>query len=233
MTKRLIIIDDDADFLKSNQLYFTKKGYEVFCCQHPRDALDLLDTADVSCVILDIDIPEMNGFEICQKLRENSAVPVIFVSGHSHIKNRIASFRSGGDDFLAKPYDILELELRIEARIRKSESVFYKDTLQFGSLSIDLDQRIISCDGNTAELPALQFDILALLAQNPGKVFSYEQLYDQVWKSPIVGSRHNLQVTVASLRQKLTELCGEQNFIRTKSRKGYYFDPGYPIDEKK
>lgn len=221
--KRLLFVDDDIDFLESNRLYFERKQYEVFCVSKARDAISLLSSASADCIILDIDMPDSTGFEICQKIRGISAVPIIFLSGLSDIKNRIASFQAGGDDFLAKPYDILELELRIEARIRKNEEVFFSDILHFGGLCIDENRRTITYNQKPGEFSVLQFDIVALMARNPGKVFSYEQLYDQVWKEPIVKSRHNLQVAVATVRQKLARLCDGRQYIRTVSRKGYYF----------
>ena len=223
--KKLLFIDDDIDFLESNRLYFQKKQYEVFCISKPRDALSLLSATAIDCIILDIDMPDITGFEICQKIRNISGVPIIFLSGFSDIGNRIASFHAGGDDFLAKPYDILELELRINARIRKNENVFFSDVLRFGGLCIDENRRIITYNEKVGDFSALQFDIVALMARNPEKVFSYEQLYDQVWKEPIVKSRHNLQVAVSTVRQKLAQLCDGKQYIRTVSRKGYYFTP--------
>ena len=168
-------------------------------------------------------MPDMTGFEVCQKIRNLSGTPIIFLSGLTDTKNRIASFQAGGDDFLAKPYDIFELELRIEARIRKNEQVFFSEVMRFGNLCIDENRRMITYKENPGEFSALQFDIIALMARNPGKVFSYEQIYDQIWKEPIVKSRHNLQVAVATVRQKLAQLCDGKQYIRTVSRKGYYF----------
>lgn len=225
MKKKLLFVDDDKDFLTSNRLYFCRKNYEVFCADKPHDALSFLSSTSIDCIILDIDMPGLSGFEVCQKIRKISGTPIIFLSGFSNIENRIASFQAGGDDFLAKPYDILELELRIEARIRKNEQVFFSDVLHFGNLCIDENRRIISYNAIPGDFSALQFDIIALMARNPGKVFSYEQLYDQIWKEPILKSRHNLQVAVATVRQKLAQLCDGKQYIRTVSRKGYYFNP--------
>lgn len=225
MMATLIFIDDDPDFLNSNRLYFEHKGYQVFSCRDPQDALNLLSAAAADCVIMDIDMPGMDGFELCRRLREISRIPVIFLSGFSEIENRIRSFRSGGDDFLAKPYDIIELECRIQARIRRSEDVFSDNILTFGDLTIDTEKRIVTYAGKEGEFSALQFDLLAFLAQNPQKVFSYEQLYDRIWKTPIVESRHNLQVAVATIRQKLNALCDGRQYIKTVSRKGYCFVP--------
>lgn len=223
MTKRLLFIDDDNDFLESNRLYFTKKQYEVFCIDNAQEACSFLSSTSIDCIILDIDLPKLNGFEVCQMIRSFTGTPIIFLSGLTDVKNRIASFQAGGDDFLAKPYDILELELRIEARIRKNEQVFFTDVIRFEDLCIDCDRRMITYKQNIGEFSALQFDIVAFLARNPGKVFSYEQLYDQIWKEPIVKSRHNLQVAIATIRQKLVQLCEGKQYIRTVARKGYYF----------
>ncbi len=221
--RKLLFIDDDTDFLESNRLYFCRKKYEVFCENNPKDAISLLTSTAVDCIILDIDMPEITGFEVCQKIRNISGTPIIFLSGLTDIKNRIASFQAGGDDFLAKPYDILELELRIEARIRKNEQVFFSEVMRFGDLCIDGNRRIITYKDKPGEFTALQFDIIVLMARNPGKVFSYELIYDQVWKEPILKSRHNLQVAVATVRQKLALLCDGNQYIKTVARKGYYF----------
>lgn len=221
--KKLLFIDDDPDLLESNRLYFSRKNYEVFCMCDPGEALSLIKTISLDCVILDIDMPEVTGFRICQEIRKNSGVPVIFLSGYCDTENRIASFRAGGDDFLAKPYDILELELRIAARIRKNEEVFFSEQIWYGKLCIDPDRQLITYGGKKGDFSSLQFDIVAFMAANPGKVFSYEQLYDQIWKEPIVKSRHNLQVAVATVRQKLARLCDGKQYIRTVARKGYCF----------
>ncbi len=230
--KKLLFIDDDTDFLKSNRLYFERKNYEVFCLNKPNDAIPFLSSTAIDCIVLDIDMPDMSGFEVCQKIRDISGTPIIFLSGLADIKNRISSFQAGGDDFLAKPYDIIELELRIEARIRKNEQVFFSDIMRFGDLCIDENRRMITYKERPGEFSALQFDIIAFMARNPGKVFSYEQIYDRIWKEPILKSRHNLQVAVATVRQKMARLCDGRQYIRTLARKGYYFTPDETREDK-
>lgn len=230
--KKLLFIDDDTDFLKSNRLYFERKNYEVFCLNKPNDAIPFLSSTAIDCIVLDIDMPDMTGFEVCQKIRDISGTPIIFLSGLADIKNRISSFQAGGDDFLAKPYDIIELELRIEARIRKNEQVFFPDIMRFGDLCIDENRRMITYKERPGEFSALQFDIIAFMARNPGKVFSYEQIYDRIWKEPILKSRHNLQVAVATVRQKMARLCDGRQYIRTLARKGYYFTPDETREDK-
>ena len=230
--KKLLFIDDDTDFLKSNRLYFERKNYEVFCLNKSNDAIPFLSSTAIDCIVLDIDMPDMTGFEVCQKIRDISGTPIIFLSGLADIKNRISSFQAGGDDFLAKPYDIIELELRIEARIRKNEQVYFSDIMRFGDLCIDENRRMITYKERPGEFSALQFDIIAFMARNPGKVFSYEQIYDRIWKEPILKSRHNLQVAVATVRQKMARLCDGRQYIRTLARKGYYFTPDETREDK-
>ena len=230
--KKLLFIDDDKKKKKSNRLYFERKNYEVFCLNKPNDAIPFLSSTAIDCIVLDIDMPDMTGFEVCQKIRDISGTPIIFLSGLADIKNRISGFQAGGDDFLAKPYDIIELELRIEARIRKNEQVFFSDIMRFGDLCIDENRRMITYKERPGEFSALQFDIIAFMARNPGKVFSYEQIYDRIWKEPILKSRHNLQVAVATVRQKLARLCDGRQYIRTLARKGYYFTPDETREDK-
>lgn len=219
----LLFVDDDCDLLDFNQSYFKKLGYEVLCASNARDALQILSSVTLSCVILDIDMPGMDGFEVCLRLREQSALPVIFLSGLTETQMRINSFLVGGDDYLGKPYDSKELELRIKARIQSSGEHTDADILLFGDLYIDTGMRIVSYLGVTGEFTTMQFDVLVFLAKHPGQVFSYEQIYDRVWKTPIMGSRHNLQVIIATVRQKLAVLCNGKSYIQTIPRKGYRF----------
>lgn len=226
----LLFIDDDPSLLDSCKLYFEKHGFRVLCASDGEKGLALACTACISCVIVDIDMPNLNGFELCRRLRCQSEVPIIFLSGLTEEKNRVASFLAGGDDYLSKPYSIYELKLRILARIRNAQPKS-PQRLIYGKLVIDMGAHTVCYDGRFAELSALQFEVLAFLAQNPGQVFSYQQIYDRVWKAPIVGSRHNLQVTVSTVRQKLAELCDSNHYIRTISRRGYYFSTEQESEE--
>lgn len=219
----LLFIDDDIDILESSKAYFTKLGYQVFCIRSARQALDMISSAALSCIILDIAMPDLDGFSFCKRLREVSRVPVIFLSGLTEDEARIKSFMVGGDDYMCKPFNIKELELRIQARIRDADSLFRGETLQFGDLKIDTGRRLVSYKDKNGDFTTLQFDVLAFLARHPGQVYSYEQLYDLVWKTPIVGSRHNLQVVIACVLQKLNALCDSQVYIETIPRKGYRF----------
>lgn len=219
----LLFVDDDHALLDFNRSYFKKLGYEVLCAEDAREALQILSSVTLSCVILDIDMPGENGFDVCLRLREQSALPVIFLSGLTETQMRIQSFLAGGDDYLGKPYDMKELELRIKARIQGASAHTDADILHFGDLHIDARERTVSYLGIPGDFTTMQFDVLLFLAKHSGQVFSYEQIYDRVWKAPIMGSRHNLQVIMVMVRQKLAALCGGKSYIETIPRKGYRF----------
>ena len=165
----------------------------------------------------------MDGVSVCQRLRELSDVPVIFLSAYAKTDDRIRGLMAGGDDYLAKPYSLVELELRLRLRIQRYYHIHTAQVLCFGALEVDLGLREVRYKGASATLTTLEFDLLAFLAQNPGQVFSYEQLYNGVWKSPINQGLHNIQVCMARVRQKLEQLCPGMHYIETVRRKGYRF----------
>lgn len=220
---RILLVDDDPHIQAANEAYLSKKGYQVYRADNGPDALALASTASLDGIVLDVDMPGMDGLTVCRRLRELSGVPVIFLSAYAQTDDRIQGLMAGGDDYLAKPYSLVELELRLRLRIQRHYHVTTGQVLQFGALEIDLGLREVRYGENTAVFTTLEFDLLAFLAQNPGQVFSYEQLYNGVWKSPMNQGLHNIQVCMARVRQKLEKLCPGIHYIQTLRRKGYRF----------
>lgn len=220
---RILLVDDDPHILITNRAFLTQKGYTVFTAENGAQALSIAQTAALDAVILDVDMPGMDGVTVCRRLREISGVPVIFLSAFSEVDDRIQGLMAGGDDYMGKPYSLVELELRLRLRIQSAHPIQAGEVLCFGPLEIDLGLRQVRYQGNSASFTTLEFDLLAFLARNPGQVFSYEQLYNGVWKSPINQSLHNIQVCMARVRQKLDLLCPGMNYIETIRRKGYRF----------
>ncbi len=218
-----MLVDDDPHIQAANETYLKKQGYEVTRAENGADALALASTASFDAIVLDVDMPGMDGVTVCRRLREKSGVPILFLSAYARTDDRIRGLMAGGDDYLTKPYSLVELELRLRLRIGRRHGVETGGVLRFGALEIDLDLREVRCNGTTAPFTALEFDLLAFLAQNPGQVFSYEQLYDHVWNSPMNRGLHNIQVCIARVRQKLDQLCPEERYIETVRRKGYLF----------
>lgn len=220
---RVLLVDDDADIQKANEIFLKRLGYQVLSAENGETALSLVRTAALDAVVLDVDMPGMDGLAVCRRIRQFSAVPILFLSAYGKADDRIRGLMAGSDDYLAKPYSLVELELRIRLRIQTRVGKEPHEVLRFGALEIDLALREVRYGDRKAELTTLEFDMLTVLARNPGQVFSYEQLYDRVWKAPINRGLHNIQVCAARLRHKLDALCPGTHYIETVRRKGYRF----------
>lgn len=222
---RILIVDDDRELVDSIEDHFTAAGFQVLRAATGAVALELIRRVRLDCVVLDVDLPDRNGFDLCAQLRADSAVPIVFLSCYTEEEHRVQGLSLGGDDYVCKPFSMKELELRVRARIQGRRSQRPAAVLKFEELVIDTGRRIVAYGSQTGDFARIEFDILAFLAQHPGRVFSYEQIYDGIWQEPMGRSRHNLQARVASMRQKLTQLCDGKNYISTVRRKGYSFTP--------
>lgn len=222
---RVLLVDDDPHIQTTNEAFLKQQGYQVYRAENGSAALAIASTAALDAVVLDVDMPDMDGVSVCRRLRKVSRVPVIFLSAYAQTDDRIRGLMEGGDDYLGKPYSLVELELRLRLRIQRHLHVSTGDVLRFGPLEIDLGLREVRYEGQPAVFTTLEFDLLAFLAQNSGQVFSYEQLHSEVWRAPINQGLHNIQVCMARVRQKLERLCPDMHYIETVRRKGYRFRP--------
>ncbi|MGI6031780.1 MAG: response regulator transcription factor [Eubacteriales bacterium] len=220
---KVLLVDDDPHIQATNTAFLEQHGYQIYQAQNGIDALKIASTAILDAIIMDVDMPGLDGVSVCRRLRETSRIPVIFLSAYAETNDRIHGLMAGGDDYLAKPYSLVELELRLRLHINRQRHIETGEILRFGRLEIDMGLREVRYESNTANFTALEFDLLAFLAHNPGQVFSYEQLYDRVWKSPLNQGLHNIQVCTARVRQKLDKLCPGMHYIETVRRKGYRF----------
>lgn len=223
---KVLLVDDDVHILNANETYLARQGYQVSRAENGELALRLASSAAFDAIVLDVDMPGMDGVTVCRRLREVSGVPIIFLSAYARTDDRIRGLIAGGDDYIGKPYSLVELELRLRLRIQRHKKVETSEILRFGGLEIDLGLREARFNGEAAPLTALEFDLLAFLARNPDQVFSYEQLHDRVWKAPMNQGLHNIQVCMARVRQKLDALCPGLHWIETVRRKGYRFNSG-------
>lgn len=222
---RVLLVDDDPHILNTNRSYLEALGYHVITARQGSEAMGIAACAALDAIVLDVEMPGLDGVEVCRRIREVRDLPILFLSAYAQTDDRIRGLMAGGDDYLAKPYSLQELELRLRLRIQRREQVNTQDVLTFGGLTVDPGLREVRFEDRTAPLTALEFDLLVFLARHPGQVFSYEQLYDRVWGSPINQSLHNMQVCMARVRQKLDRLCPGLHYIETVYRKGYRFLP--------
>lgn len=165
---RVLLVDDDPHIQFTNETFLKKQGYQVFCAENGAAALAVARTAALDAVVLDVDMPDMDGISVCRRLREISGVPVIFLSAYACTDDRIRGLMAGGDDYLAKPYSLVELELRL--RIQRRRNIETKEVLRFAQLEIDLGLQEVRYAGVSARFTTLEFDLLALFwHKTPGR----------------------------------------------------------------
>jgi len=218
----ILVIDDDRNILAIIEMYLKKEGYEVVTCERGDTAIEAFRKAAPSLVVLDVMLPGMDGWEVLAKLREESAVPVIMLTAKGDTTDRIQGLDLGADDYMAKPFEAKELIARIKAVMRRSASAEEEKCVAFQNLSISLDNYSVMLDGKQVEMPPKEIELLYFLASRPGKVFTREQLLEQVWGFDFFGDSRTVDVHVKRIREKLGERTEWQ--IKTVWGVGYKFE---------
>lgn len=222
---KVLMVDDDSMVLGDNKQYFEAMGYEILCAQNAADAGKIISTAALDCIVLDVDLPDESGFDLCIRIREKTGLPIVFLSGYSEEQSRIRGLSIGGDDYVCKPYSLQELELRVRSRIKAGRSAQPPMPLYFDRLSINPSDRTVSYENASVNFSTFEFDVLYFLAKHPKQVFTYDQIYDQIWCAPVNRGVKSLQMIIVRIRRKLMDLCPEHEYIQTIRRKGYLFVP--------
>ncbi|MGW1894604.1 response regulator transcription factor [Streptomyces sp. NPDC002004] len=210
---RLLLVEDDDHVAAALSAVLARHGFDVTHARSGEEALQALLPGETSAkgpfgvVLLDLGLPDQDGYEVCGKIRKRTSTPVIMVTARSDVRSRIHGLNLGADDYVVKPYDTGELLARIHAVSRRSVagdgSSPADDDLRLGPVHIELPNRRVSVDGTAVQLTRKEFDLLALLAQRPGVVFRREQIISEVWRTSWEGTGRTLEVHVASLRSKL------------------------------
>ncbi|MBH7546238.1 response regulator transcription factor [Clostridioides difficile] len=222
----LLVVDDDVDILNINQIYFSNIGFNVYTSETAKDAMDIVESIVLDCIILDISLPDIDGYKMCNDIKEKVNIPIIFLSNYEHQEETVRGFFAGGDDYITKPYSLKELELRIYARMRQYKNITsVPNVLKFSALVINVNSRKVTFDGESIDLTTMEFEILLFLAENKEQVFSKIEIYNQVWKMPDIGDQHTVQVHIAQMRKKINSLSREHQYIQTVWGKGYKFVP--------
>ncbi|MEV0120307.1 response regulator transcription factor [Streptomyces sp. NPDC050703] len=208
---RLLLVEDDDHVAAALSAVLARHGFDVVHARSGEEALQALlpaETPPFGVVLLDLGLPDQDGYEVCGKIRKRGSTPVIMVTARSDVRSRIHGLNLGADDYVVKPYDTGELIARIHAVIRRPAPGGTTETggdseLRLGPVHIELPTRQVSVDGSVIQLTRKEFDLLALLAQRPGVVFRREQIISEVWRTTWEGTGRTLEVHVASLRSKL------------------------------
>ncbi len=224
---KILVVDDEALLVKGIRFNLQNDGYEVITGSNGLEAISLAQDPDVSLIILDVMMPEMDGLTACNRIRQFSNVPIILLTAKADDIDKLMGFDNGADDYLTKPFNILELKARIRALLRRSGSVekaaAETNTLTIGSISLDLDARNAYKSGILADLTAKEFDVVEFLMRNPNRVYSREALLDTIWAYEYRSDIRTVDVHIRRLREKLEENPAEPKHIMTKWGVGYYF----------
>ena len=223
---KILVVDDEKLLVKGMRFNLENEGYEVETAYDGKTAVELAREGRFDLIILDVMMPEMDGLETCMHIREFSDVPVIMLTARSEDTDKLMGFEYGADDYVTKPFNILELKARIRALLRRSGSVTAaKKTslLTCGDLSLDTEQRLAMKKGEVVELTAKEYQLMELFMNNPRRVYSREMLMDTVWGYTYAGDFRTVDVHIRRLREKLETNPAEPEYIMTKWGVGYYF----------
>ena len=223
---KILVVDDETLLVKGIRFNLQNEGYEVITGFNGLEAVNLAKDSDVGLIILDVMMPEMDGLTACARIRQFSNVPIILLTAKADDMDKLMGFDHGADDYLTKPFNILELKARIRALLRRAggaEKPAESNTLTIGSIALDLDARNAYRSGVLVDLTAKEFDVVEFLMRNPNRVYSREALLDTIWAYEYRSDIRTVDVHIRRLREKLEENPAEPKYIMTKWGVGYYF----------
>ena len=222
---KVLVVDDERVLVKGIKFNLESEGYQVEVGYDGQAAVDLARSGSFDLIILDLMMPKIDGLQACMRIREFSNVPIIILTAKGEDADKLIGFESGADDYITKPFNILELKARIRALLRRAGMTQQEaggGRLTAGHITLDPDERSAWKDGESVELTAKEFDLMELLMRNPGRVYSRENLLNVVWGYEYVGDYRTVDVHVRRLREKLELDPANPEYILTKWGVGYY-----------
>ena len=223
---KILVVDDEALLVKGIRFNLQNEGYDVITGSDGLDAVRMVQEESPDLVVLDVMMPNMDGMTACGKIREFSDVPIILLTAKTDDMDKLMGFDHGADDYLTKPFNILELKARIRALLRRAHAGENKgkpNQLTIGSITLDLDARNAYHQNILADLTAKEFDVIEFLMRNPNRVYSREALLDTIWAYEYRSDIRTVDVHIRRLREKLEDNPAEPKYIMTKWGVGYYF----------
>lgn len=224
--KKVLVVDDEKLIVKGIRFSLEQDGMEVDCAYDGEEALEAAKKKEYDVVLLDVMLPKMTGFEVCQQIREFSNMPIIMLTAKGDDMDKILGLEYGADDYITKPFNILEVKARIKAIMRRSSkksSETQAKVIKFEDLKIDCESRRVYVNNKEVNLTAKEFDLLELLIFNPNKVYSRENLLNIVWGYDYPGDVRTVDVHIRRLREKIEDNPSEPKYIHTKWGVGYFF----------
>ncbi|MGI6095854.1 MAG: response regulator transcription factor [Lachnospiraceae bacterium] len=227
MSKKVLVVDDEKLIVKGIRFSLEQDGMEVDAAYDGEEALEKVKATEYDIILLDIMLPKLTGLEVCQQIREFSSVPIVMLTAKGEDMDKILGLEYGADDYITKPFNILEVKARIKAimrRTQKQEKPQEKPAIvEVGELRLDCEGRRLFISGKEVNLTAKEFDVLELLVHNPNKVYSRENLLNIVWGYEYPGDVRTVDVHIRRLREKIEEKPSAPKYVHTKWGVGYYF----------
>lgn len=225
---KALVVDDEKLIVKGLKFSLEQEGYEVDCAYDGQEAVDMVKEKEYDIMLLDLMLPIYNGYEVCQQVREFSDVPIVMLTAKGEDMDKILGLEYGADDYITKPFNILEVKARIKAIVRRNKrkaavTPATPKIITSGKMKLDIEAKRLYIDDKEIKLTVKEFDILRLLAENPGKIYSREQLLTLIWGSKYPGDARTVDVNVRRLREKIEENPAKPEYVHTKWGMGYYF----------
>ena len=226
MAKRILLVDDEPLIIKGLKYTLEQEGYETLAAYDGEEALEVFFANTVDLVLLDVMLPKLDGIQVCQRIRESSNVPIIMLTAKGEDMDKILGLEYGADDYMTKPFNILEVKARIKTILRRASqpvAAEKKKIIRVRDLEVNIVNRSVTLGGKEVRLTAKEFDHLQLFINNRGKVFSREAMLETVWKYDYMGDARTVDVHIRRLREKIERNTSQPEFIFTKWGVGYYF----------
>ncbi len=226
MSQRILIVDDEPILVKGLKYSLEQDGYEISTAFDGQEALDKVEKDKFDLILLDLMLPKVDGLEVCQRIRENHMTPIIMLTAKGEDISKILGLEYGADDYMTKPFNILELKARIKAVLRRAphgDLAVLERVIKIDDFTMNTLGRKVSVRGTDLNLTAKEFDLLLLLAANPGKVYSREELLEIIWGYEYFGDLRTVDVHIRRLREKIELNSSHPEYILTKWGVGYYF----------
>lgn len=223
MAKRILLVDDEPLLIKGLKYTLEQDGYETESAIDGEEALEKFNASKFDMILLDVMLPKLDGITVCQKIREVSNVPIIMLTAKGEDMDKILGLEYGADDYMTKPFNILEVKARIRTILRRVNTVESSNVVRVHDMEINTTNRVLVLRGKEVRLTAKEFDLLLLFINNRGKVFTREQMLEVVWKYDYTGDARTVDVHIRRLREKIELDSSHPEYIFTKWGVGYYF----------
>lgn len=226
MGRQVLVVDDEKLIVKGIRFSLEQDGMDVECAYDGEEALEMARNKEYDIILLDVMLPKLNGFEVCQQIRDFSNVPIVMLTAKGEDMDKILGLEYGADDYITKPFNILEVKARIKTIMRrttKQNEASKVKTVENGDMKLDCDSRRVYICGREINLTAKEFDVLELLVLNPNKVYSRENLLKLIWGADYPGDVRTVDVHIRRLREKIENNPSEPKYVHTKWGVGYFY----------